>query len=359
MHATTESRPSRRPADHVYYSMTKSLCRVCKDAVDAKIIFRDDAVFLNKFCPRHGKQECLIASSVAWYLDCLTFVAPHTPPKLVMTPVSAGCPFDCGPCASHQQKLELPVVRIPSEEPKDQLGRILQMLKKDHNGISSINLAGTDVRQGTDWQELMQTCRDAGIRRLVISADQIGLLEGCSADLELAVTLTREITSGQDEDEIGAMIRLLLSDRRIDTVELQPSPPESGDRTSGRGLTIPDVHRRIEEYTQGCIQAHDFVPSPLAHPHCFSICCLRMLDDGRYVPLARDLGRAGVFEMLQGSLYPRQPEARSIYIHAHMDAESFDVGRVMKCCVGVPRLDGRNVPLCSEKVQGGQSGVSR
>ena len=30
--------PSRRPSEHMYYSMTKSLCGVCKKAVDAKIV---------------------------------------------------------------------------------------------------------------------------------------------------------------------------------------------------------------------------------------------------------------------------------------------------------------------------------
>ena len=80
------------------FRSTKGLCGVCKTGVDAKIVFRDDAVFLDKFCPRHGKQQCLIASSVEWYLDCLSFVAPNTPPKRVMKPVAEGCPFDCGAC---------------------------------------------------------------------------------------------------------------------------------------------------------------------------------------------------------------------------------------------------------------------
>ena len=100
---TTISPPSRLPSAHVYYSMTKSLCGICKAAVDAKIVFRDDAVYFLKFCPEHGRQECLAASSVEWYLDCLSFVAPNTPPKRISKEVEHGCPFDCGACASHQR----------------------------------------------------------------------------------------------------------------------------------------------------------------------------------------------------------------------------------------------------------------
>jgi uncharacterized radical SAM superfamily Fe-S cluster-containing enzyme len=33
-----------------------------------------------------------------------------------------------------------------------------------------------------------------------------------------------------------------------------------------------------------------------------------------------------------------------------MDEENFDVARVMKCCVGVPEVDGSNIPTCSYNV---------
>jgi len=148
------------------------------------------------------------------------------------------------------------------------------------------------------------------------------------------------------------------------------------------------------------------VPSPLAHPHCYSICYVLTLDDGGYVPFTRLTSRATLFELLQDSLYiePREkletvfrdliddlwsnpdrvPESeavlrtikrllrdmfppdrtlsilerqkiservvKAIYIHSHMDEENFDVARVMKCPVGVPQEDGGNIPTCSYNV---------
>src|SRR4051812_21869938 len=106
--------PVRKPTDHIYYSMTKSLCGTCKAGVDAKVIFRDEKVYLDKFCPEHGHQEALVSSSVAWYLDALSFIAPSTPPKRVLKTIEKGCPFDCGACPSHQQKVYLPVLPITS-----------------------------------------------------------------------------------------------------------------------------------------------------------------------------------------------------------------------------------------------------
>ena len=58
---------------------------------------------------------------------------------------------------------------------------------------------------------------------------------------------------------------------------------------------IDDLHRRIEEASGGRIGAKDFVPSPLAHPHCYSICYLLLLDGGGYLPFTRLTSRQRVF----------------------------------------------------------------
>ncbi len=42
--------------------------------------------------------------------------------------------------------------------------------------------------------------------------------------------------------------------------------------------------------------------------------------------------------------------SKAIYIHSHMDEESFDVSRIMKCSVGVPEVDGSNIPTCAYNV---------
>jgi uncharacterized radical SAM superfamily Fe-S cluster-containing enzyme len=41
---------------------------------------------------------------------------------------------------------------------------------------------------------------------------------------------------------------------------------------------------------------------------------------------------------------------KAIYIHSHMDEETFDVGRIMRCSVGVPDEDGSNIPTCAYNV---------
>lgn len=460
----------RKATDHIYYSMTKSLCAACKQAVDAKIVFRGNEVWFDKFCPEHGKQACLVASSVEWYLDALSFVAPNTPPRHVPKAIDEGCPFDCGACPSHQQKVYLPVVPITSacnldcpicytvnknenayKTSKEEMQRILEHLVRDHESVDIINFTGGEPTLHPQLPEFLAMCRDAGIRRLTISTNGLKLkdeeyvkrLAALDARIVLSLdtfdpatdkkmlgantvktklhvldllekhdvtaTILPAVAAGMNDSEVGKLLDLVLKRKNICSLELHTltftGQGGVGFTRSAR-ISIPDLHRRIEEATAGKIGWRDFVPSPLAHPHCYSICYVLCLDDGGFVPFTRFLSRKTLFELLQDSLYiepseklseilrttidevwadpGRFPESESllatlkrllrdmfppsggippekqqriseravkaIYIHSHMDEESFDVSRIMKCCVGVPSADGTNIPTCSYNV---------
>jgi len=462
--------PERAFTDHIYYSLTKSLCGTCKTAVDAKVLFADDAVWFDKFCPSHGHQRCRVSSSVEWYLDALSFIAPNTPPKRISKPVTDGCPFDCGACPSHQQKVYLPVIPITSACNLDcpicytinkneaahqmsahDLSTILRHLAEDHDEVDIINFTGGEPTLHPQLLDFLAMCRDAGIRRLTISTNGLKLrdesyvrklaaldarivlsldtfrpetdrlLLGANtvkAKLEalellekhdVATTILPAVAMGLNDEEVGSLLQLVLARPHIRSLELHTMTFTGqggvGFTRSAR-ITIPDLHARIAEGTGGRIQWRDFVPSPLAHPHCYSICYVLCLDDGGYVPFTRLTSRAKMFELLGDSLYiePREkleqvfrdliddlwanpervPESaavlntikrllnelfpadrrlsilerqkisertvKAIYIHSHMDEENFDVARVMKCPVGVPQEDGGNIPTCSYNV---------
>lgn len=460
----------RADAGHVYYGNTRGLCGTCKRGLDAKILFADDQVFLEKFCPDHGRSRVLIASSVAWYLDCLSFVAPHTPPARVSKPVEKGCPFDCGACASHQQRVVMPVIPITSacnldcpicytvnkndsayRTTKAELAAILEHLVADHPELDIINFTGGEPTLHPELPEFLEMCRDAGIRRLTVSTNGIKLLDekyverlaavnarivlsldtfkdetdlvllGAKTvktklkvlDLlekhDVATTILPAVATGLNDSEVGALFELVVKRPHIRSLELHTltftGQGGVGFSRSAR-ITTPDLHRHLEQATGGKLAPRDFVPSPLAHPHCYSICYLLCLDDGDYVPFTRFMSRQTLFELLQDSLYiePREkleevfrgvidalwadpdalPESeavlrtlkrllsslfppgpplpllerqkiaerlvKAVYIHSHMDEENFDVARIMKCSVGVPATDGSNIPTCSYNV---------
>jgi 7,8-dihydro-6-hydroxymethylpterin dimethyltransferase len=462
--------PERKFTDHVYYSMTKSLCGTCKAPLDAKIVFAEDAVWFDKFCPTHGHQRCRVSSSVEWYLDALSFVAPATPPKRISKPVTDGCPFDCGACPSHQQKVYLPVVPIISacnldcpicytinkneaahQMSTDDLSRILGHLAEDHDELDIINFTGGEPTLHPELPAFLEMCRAAGVRRVTISTNGLRLRDEAyvrrlaaldarivlSLDTfrpetdrlllgantvkakldalallekhDVATTILPAVAMGLNDDEVGSLLALVLSKPHMRSLELHTMTFTGqggvGFQRSAR-ITIPDLHDRITTATEGRIGWRDFVPSPLAHPHCYSICYVLSLDGGGYVPFARLTSRATMFQLLGDSLYiePREqleqvfrdliddlwanpdrvPESaavlktvkrllndmfpsdrqlsilerqkiseravKAIYIHSHMDEENFDVARVMKCPVGVPQEDGGNIPTCSYNV---------
>ncbi len=468
---TVTAPTERKLSDHTYYSMTKSLCSTCKKAVDAKIIFKGGQVWFDKFCEEHGHQECMVASSVQWYLDALSFVAPNTPPKTVRKEISSrGCPFDCGPCSSHQQKTYLPVIPITSacnldcpicytinknEDPhrltKEDFQTILDHLANDHSELDIINFTGGEPTLHPELPEFLRMCREAGIERLTISTNGLKLkneefvkvmaeldarivlsldtfdpetdkiLLGANTvktklkvlDLlekhDVSVTILPAVAAGVNDKDVPKLFELVMSRKNILSLELHTltftGQGGVGFQRTGR-ITVPDLQQLVCDASAGRVTPKDFVPSPLAHPHCYSICYLLCLEDGDYIPFTQLTSRATLYGLLQDSLYieprakleevfraiiddlwvnpdkvekseqvlkaikrllrdlypPGKPlditarrriserSVKAVYIHSHMDEETFDAAKVMKCCVAVPETDGTSTPTCAYNV---------
>lgn len=460
------------PTDHRLLSVTRSLCAVCKRSVSAELHARDGAVWMDKRCPTHGAQSVLVASSLDWYLDCLTFFPKETPPAHVLKEVSPeGCPFDCGPCRAHTQKVYLPVIPITSacnldcpicytvnknDDPHRMslahFQSILDRLARDHDEVDIINFTGGEPTLHPQLADFLDLARAAGIRRLTVSTNGLKLLDESlvkrlagvgarvilsldtlRADVDKALlgantvasklkvldllaahdvttTLLPAVGTGYNDADVPRLLEMVLTRPHLCSLELHPLT-FTGQGGTGfdrhARITTPDLHAIIERATDGRIRGDDFVPSPLAHPHCYSVCYLVMLDGGGYVPLARLASRRQLFELLGDSLYvePREPVEtllrevinelwvnpdkvpeservlatlkrmldamfppggagssvddrqrlaerviKAVYIHAHMDEESFDTDRVRRCPVGVPEADGSNIPTCSYNV---------
>ena len=98
--------------NYLFYTLTNSVCSHCLVKVEAKIIFRDDKVYLVKHCPTHGHQEVLIADDIEYYKQSLEFIKPGDMPLKFNTPIKYGCPYDCGLCADHEQHSCLTLIEI-------------------------------------------------------------------------------------------------------------------------------------------------------------------------------------------------------------------------------------------------------
>lgn len=97
---------------YLFYALTNSVCSQCLTKVEAKIIFRDECVYLVKHCPIHGQEEVLIADDIEYYKLSQEFIKPGDMPLKFNTPIKYGCPYDCGLCAAHEQHSCLTLVEL-------------------------------------------------------------------------------------------------------------------------------------------------------------------------------------------------------------------------------------------------------
>jgi uncharacterized radical SAM superfamily Fe-S cluster-containing enzyme len=95
--------------------LTMSLCPECLAKVEAKVIIEGGRVFLQKFCPQHGRQRVLIADDAAYWEQSRALYKPPTSPLRRNTEQRRGCPHDCGLCPDHEQHSCLAIVEITEQ----------------------------------------------------------------------------------------------------------------------------------------------------------------------------------------------------------------------------------------------------
>ncbi len=93
----------KQDANYVFYELTRSICPVCRQVIDAKILLRDNKVYMHKRCPDHGFFEALVYADAQAYTNSTKFNKPGTIPLHFNTDIVNGCPHDCGLCPDHEK----------------------------------------------------------------------------------------------------------------------------------------------------------------------------------------------------------------------------------------------------------------
>ena len=104
---------SRKNRPYHFYDTTSSICTTCLYPVEAKILFKNNHVYMDKWCPAHGTERVLIMDDADYYRKCreLYVKAPEMHDHFAM-PMQYGCPYDCGLCPDHMQHSCLCIVEI-------------------------------------------------------------------------------------------------------------------------------------------------------------------------------------------------------------------------------------------------------
>jgi len=223
-------------------------------------------------------------------------------------------------------------------------------------------------------------------------------LERAGVSTTLLMVLVGEVNEG----ELGPIMDLALGRPAVRSLTIQTmtyTGQGGGHFLPRKHIPVEGVERRIEEASAGRIARRHFQPLPTAHPLCYGVTYLLLDDAGRAHPLSELIDRRAIAShlaegyLLQPSsaleqelrdgidrlwsegeqpellralkqmltdLYPpgrsltvherqRRAEGRikTIYVHAHMDEDTFEAGRAMRCPDQVPVHAERLVGACA------------
>lgn len=88
--------------EYLFMEYTSSFCPECMSVIPAKIVSKENRVFLLKYCQKHGEQWEILEHSLVYHKRKRLYDKVGTESS-VQTKIQQGCPFDCGLCPMHDQ----------------------------------------------------------------------------------------------------------------------------------------------------------------------------------------------------------------------------------------------------------------
>ena len=311
-------------ADYVFFELTRSICPQCRAVIDAKILLRDNKVYMSKRCPQCGPFEALVYGDAEAYLKFGGFNKPGTIPLAYGTEIVNGCPHDCGLCPDHQQHTCLGIIEVNSACNMDcplcfaEAGRGFSLTLEEveamlddfvrteghaevvqfSGGEPTIHPQIIDFVRAASQRDISFVMINTNGRRIATDqafVDQLrelqpsfyfqfdgfddetyrvirgetGLLKeklqalDRLADAGLDVVLVPAIERGVNEHEIGRILDFAVKHPAVRGVNFQPAfhAGRHMQHDPMQRMTIPDVLKLIEEQTGGKFLKSDFVPS--------------------------------------------------------------------------------------------------
>ncbi len=213
------------------------------------------------------------------------------------------------------------------------------------------------------------------------------------------MTLLNVMIRGVNEDAISPLLGLMRGNDNILSLTVQTmtyTGQGGGSFDRVRHIPADEAARIVCRQAGGALAFEDFVTRPSAHPLCYQICYMLKSGD-ELLPLGRFCRRERIQQLIRDSylirpsegqelfaeaidelyargdtehlavlrrlveeLYPQgrpigdferqriaESAVRTIYVHAHMDEDTFDCSRAMLCPDLVPAEPGRLIPACT------------
>lgn len=185
----------RQRRSYAFYDVAVSVCTTCLVRCEAKLVVVDDCVFMDKWCPEHGRERVLVADDVDYWRACREGPLRRSEmPLHPQTPMRHGCPYDCGLCPDHQQHSCITVVdltdhcnlRCPmcyaSSGPERTGYRSLAEVEAMLDGVvrsegqpDVVQLSGGEPTLHPELFAIIDAARDRPIRHLMLNTNGIRL----------------------------------------------------------------------------------------------------------------------------------------------------------------------------------------
>ncbi|PUE11091.1 radical SAM protein [Limnohabitans sp. T6-5] len=188
---------SRKLRPYLYYDTTTSVCTTCLHPAEAKIIFKDDKVYMDKWCPTHGMERVLMSDDVDYYrLGREVFVKPPEMPNTFNSKMTYGCPYDCGLCPDHMQHSCLSIVEIndhcnlncpicyadsgthrPEHRSLQEVCQMLDTVVANEGAPDVVQISGGEPTTHPQFFEILDEARKRPVKHLMINTNGVRIAQ--------------------------------------------------------------------------------------------------------------------------------------------------------------------------------------
>ena len=181
---------------YTYLGLQTGVCEVCGEFVETKVIEDNGVIFYLKNCAKHGEQKTKICIDIDYYLKC------HSPQHQETCKVDShirpqrGCPYDCGVCAQHEQKICMAMVEttddcniqcktcIAESSPGGKhyislsdLQRIIESVKNVQGDIDLLMLSGGEPTIHPQLFDMIDLCKKESVKHTMIISNGVKIAE--------------------------------------------------------------------------------------------------------------------------------------------------------------------------------------
>ncbi len=172
----------------------RSVCPVCLDVIDARVIEVDKRIVQVKECPAHGRFEEPIYSNATDYKSAVSVTRPGKSPARRLGQVQQGCPHDCGLCSAHRQHTCVGVIEITDEcdlscpvcyadsrssytIPLDTVKEMIDTYVSCEPDAEVLQISGGEPTSHPQILEIMRYAADQGISFILLNTNGVRLAD--------------------------------------------------------------------------------------------------------------------------------------------------------------------------------------